>query len=125
MKPVSRKSPSPVLSLLALALTSCAPAYRGEPVSGSLDVSDPQVALGQQVFNKNCQQCHPKAAAGLAPGISGKPLPGSLIKFQVRRGLGSMPAFSEEQISEKELDAVVAYIQKLREHEAGSADESS
>jgi mono/diheme cytochrome c family protein len=118
------KTSAPVLAPLALihVLTSCGPAYRGEPISGPLNISDPQLALGQQVYGKYCQECHPGTAAGLAPGISDKPLPGWLIKFQVRHGLGAMPAFSEEHISEKELNAVVAYIRELRKHRAKSTD---
>ena len=100
---------------LSLILVNCAPAYRGEPIAGPLDASDPQVALGQLVFDEHCHQCHPGGAAGLGPGINDKPLPGSLIKFQVRNGLGVMPAFSEEQIMEGELDALVAYMLALRE----------
>lgn len=37
--------------------------------------------------------------------INNKPLPGFLIKFQVRNGLGAMPAFSKEHVSPEELDA--------------------
>jgi mono/diheme cytochrome c family protein len=119
VKFASLKLPTLLWAQLAFVfmLTSCVPAYRGEPISGPLDISDPQVALGQQVFDKNCQECHPRAAAGLGPGIKDKPLPGWLIKLQVRNGLGVMPAFSEEQISETELDAVVAYLRRLRTHE--------
>ena len=107
----------PFLLLLALAiLAGCAPAYRGEPIVGPLDTLEPQLALGQLVFDRECSQCHPGGAAGLGPGINDKPLPGPLIAFQVRHGLGAMPAFSEEQISEEELDAVVAYLLRLREH---------
>jgi mono/diheme cytochrome c family protein len=120
----SLRSLALALALLALApvLASCGPAYRGEPISGPLNISDPKVALGQQVFDRNCQECHPRTAAGLAPGITDKPLPGWLIKFQVRHGLGAMPSFSEERISERELNAVVAYISKLRKHRTKSTN---
>jgi mono/diheme cytochrome c family protein len=37
-----------------------------------------------------------------------------LIRFQVRHGLGAMPAFSEKEIGDRELDDLVAYLKALR-----------
>jgi mono/diheme cytochrome c family protein len=105
------------LVLLAGLLAGCAPAYRGEPLVGPLDVSAPQVALGQRVFAANCDQCHPGGAGGLGPSLNDKPLPGGLIAYQVRNGLGAMPAFSEVQLADEELDALILYLVRLREHE--------
>ena len=102
--------------LYVLLLTACAPAYRGEPIVGPLDTSDPQVALGERVFAANCNQCHPGGAGGLGFSLNDKPLPGWLIEYQVRNGLGAMPAFSQAQVSDSELDALVAYLVRLREH---------
>ncbi|MEX2542963.1 MAG: cytochrome c [Trueperaceae bacterium] len=106
----------PLLALLLLV--ACGPAYRGEPLYGPLNVSDPQVAHGEQVFDAHCHQCHPGGDAGLGFGINDKPLPGWLIKFQVRHGLGAMPSFSQEQIDDEELDALVAYLFALRRHDS-------
>jgi hypothetical protein len=52
--------------------------------------------------------------AGLAPGINHMPLPDFLVRFQVRNGLGAMPAFGPDQISDAELDALVTYLNELR-----------
>ena len=79
-------------------------ARRGEPFLGALRISEPGIARGQQVFYRDCHQCHPGGEAGLGPAINNKPLPGFLIKFQVRNGLGAMPAFSQNEISPEELD---------------------
>lgn len=49
---------------------------------------------------------------GLAPSIINKPLPGFMIKFQVRNGLGAMPSFKKERLSKDELNDVVAYIKE-------------
>ena len=103
-----------LLGLLTL-LYGCAPAYRGAPILGPLESSNPQVAHGERVFAANCNQCHPTGGRGLGPGITNKPLPDWVVRFQVRNGLGEMPAFSEEEISSEELDAVVAYLNTLRE----------
>lgn len=100
--------------LVALA-AACAPVYDGEPILGPLDTSDPQVALGQVVFAAQCDQCHPNGTRGIGLGIVNKPLPGFVIWAQVRSGLGQMPAFSEAEISDRELAAIIAYVDALRE----------
>jgi mono/diheme cytochrome c family protein len=62
----------------------------------------------------HCHKCHPNGEAGLAPGINDKPLPEFLMKTQVRVGLGAMPSFSREQISDQELDDLIRYLKTLR-----------
>lgn len=103
------------LLALALLIVACAPAYRGTPTLEPLEIDDPQVALGQKVFFANCHQCHTGGSKSLGLGITNKPLPDWAIRFQVRNGIGQMPAFSEEEISDAELDALVAYLNALRE----------
>ncbi|MDQ3397274.1 MAG: cytochrome c [Deinococcota bacterium] len=104
-----------------LFLAACGPAYRGEPVVGPLSLSEPELLQGQQVFMAHCHSCHPGGAAGLGPSLNDKPLPGGLIAFQVRNGLGVMPAFSSEEMSDADLSALVAYLQALREHSGDAA----
>jgi mono/diheme cytochrome c family protein len=96
-----------------LSLPGCL-ARRSEPLVGPLEIRDESVAQGRQAFMRTCYQCHPEGAAGLGPGINDKPLPGGLIKFQVRHGLGAMPAFGPEKISDEELDGIVAYLKAMR-----------
>ena len=77
--------------------------------------AEPQVALGERVFARACHACHPQALAGLGPGIIDEPIPRWLVRLQVRVGLGVMPGFSTEEIDDEELDALVAYLDALRE----------
>jgi mono/diheme cytochrome c family protein len=105
--------------LMLLLLVACGPAYRGAPLYGPLESSSPQVVQGKAVFDHHCQQCHPGGDAGLGPAINNLPLPAGFIKFQVRNGLGVMPAFSEADISDAELDALVQYLLELRRHGQG------
>jgi mono/diheme cytochrome c family protein len=104
------------LMISGLLLTAGCSARRGEPIVGPLLISEPGIARGQQVFYRECHQCHPGGEAGLGPAINNKPLPGFLIKFQVRNGLGAMPAFSQNEISPEELDLLVDYLKALRNH---------
>jgi mono/diheme cytochrome c family protein len=64
-----------------------------------------------------CYQCHPGGMAGLGPAINDKPLPGWLIKTQVRQGLGAMPSFDESELSDADLEALVEYISALKNAE--------
>lgn len=115
MKPRTIRALLPMVVLVGV-LAGCAPAYRGEPIAGPLDVSDPQLARGRQIFAVYCHQCHPGGAGGLGPSLNDKPLPGWLIAYQVRHGLGAMPAFSPERISDEELEALIHYLEQLRGH---------
>lgn len=105
---------SAAMALALLALASCGSARRSVPVAGPMMIADQQVALGEQVFMRECSVCHPRGEAGLAPGINNKSLPEFLIKFQVRNGIGAMPSFSEEHVTPEELDAIVEYLQHMR-----------
>lgn len=99
--------------LLCLLAAGCS-ARRGEPVAGPLRATSPEVARGEVAFDEHCSHCHPGGEKGLAPAINNKPLPGFLIKFQVRHGMGAMPAFSDKEIKDEELDALVRYLKVLR-----------
>jgi mono/diheme cytochrome c family protein len=99
-----------------LVQAGCGSARRGEPITGPLQLSTPDSARGQMVFMRHCHQCHPGGEAGLGPALNNKPLPGFMMILQVRHGLGAMPSFSEQHISDEELDALIAYVKALRHH---------
>lgn len=105
----------PILAAL-LMLTGCGSARRGEPVAPPLSASSSTVARGETIFMHACHQCHPKGEAGLGPALNNKPLPAFMIRFQVRHGLGAMPAFSEKDLSDRDLDRVIAYLKALRKN---------
>ena len=97
-----------------LMTASCGSARRGEPLVGPIALTTPAEMHGEKVFMAHCSFCHPKGETGLGPAINDKPLPGFLIKTQVRSGLGAMPAFSRADISPDDLDAIVAYLMAIR-----------
>jgi mono/diheme cytochrome c family protein len=101
------------LSILVTA-TACGTARRSEPLTGEHQLASAQLVRGEVVYAVQCAQCHPGGEAGLGPSINDKPLPTWLIRFQVRNGLGVMPAFSPEQISPEDLDALIVYLKELR-----------
>ena len=103
------------IAILLILLAGCS-ARRSEPVAGPFVPSSPVLAQGEVAFDEHCSRCHPGGEKGLAPAINNKPLPGFLMKFQVRHGLGAMPAFSERELPPDELDALVKYLKALRRH---------
>lgn len=104
-----------VLTLLLLQ-GGCGSARRGEPFAPAFKADSAELARGEMVFMRYCHQCHPGGEAGIGPAINNKPLPGFMIKMQVRNGLGAMPAFSEISIGNAELDSLVLYLKALRRH---------
>jgi mono/diheme cytochrome c family protein len=111
-----------LFALAAVAITfaaGCGSARRDEPITHPLVPQNQTIALGQRVFAANCDQCHPGGSGGEGPALNNRFLPGAFISLQVRSGLGAMPPFDQTQISDKELDAVIAYLQSL--HDLGGA----
>ena len=105
-----------ILILLLLCTTGCGSARRGEPIAGPISLSTDSARHGQQLFMKHCHQCHPGGEAGLGPALNNKPLPGFLMRFQIRHGYGAMPAFGEEQIASDDVTALLEYLHALRQH---------
>lgn len=51
---------------------------------------------------------------GLGPSLNEKPLPGFAMKFQIRHGLGTIPAFLPERLSDQDVEQIVEYLVTLR-----------
>ncbi|MBF0335497.1 MAG: cytochrome c [Alphaproteobacteria bacterium] len=96
-----------------LLLAACGSARRGEPIVGPIAFS-PAASRGERAYMRVCHQCHPGGEAGLGPSLNDKPLPGFLIRFQARHGLGAMPAFDAGRVGGDELDDIVTYLGALR-----------
>lgn len=103
------------VGLLGLAI-GCSSARRSEPILGHPPAAW-ALEAGRRSFYQYCHSCHPGGEAGLGPALNNKPLPGSLIAWQARHGLGAMPAFDDDELSEEELAAIVEYLLALRASE--------
>lgn len=102
--------------LIAAILSGCGTARRSEPVAGPLPPLNASVAKGEALFDQHCNNCHQGGEGGLGPAINDKPLPRFLMRFQIRRGLGAMPGFTEEQIGDADLESLIDYLVALRRH---------
>jgi len=98
----------------AVSLLACSGEHRDAPYTSALSTTDGHIANGQVVYMRYCHQCHPGGAAGVGPALNDKPLPVWAMKFQVRHGVGAMPAFKEDRISAQDLDDLIAYEKALR-----------
>jgi len=92
----------------------CSSSRRDALVARQVNISNRQLEIGQRVFMAECNQCHPGGAAGLGPALNNKPIPGIVLRFQVRHGLGAMPKFDHSQISSEALSDLVLYVKTLR-----------
>lgn len=106
---------SVALAVLALAtMTACGPSRRG-PAFGTPREFTAQEQEGRVLFMRHCNMCHPGGSGGLGPSINNKPLPAVAMRTQIRQGVGSMPAFTEEMLSDAHVDAIVAYLNEMQE----------
>ena len=103
-----------VIALAFVITAGCGSDRRDDPFTQPLDLSDPKIALGQQVFMHNCNECHPGGSAGLGPSLNNRGLFAWYIKFKVRNGGGGMPAFSVDRVTDTQLDAAADYLLQLR-----------
>jgi mono/diheme cytochrome c family protein len=99
----------------AVLFVGCS-ARRGEAIRGPLTNMSPEAQSGQKHFMMTCNKCHPLGEGGLAPAINDKPFPDFLKRFQVRHGLGVMPAFDKRELTDQQLNEILAYIRALRHH---------
>lgn len=99
-----------ILSLIIVA-ASCARRH-SEPITGStVDYRNARIVHGHALYDQYCQKCHPSGEAGLGPDAVNKP--GFARRFQVRHGLGVMPAFKKNVISKADLKDMMVYMNDL------------
>ncbi len=71
-------------------------------------------AAAQTVFQESCAPCHGiRGEGGIAPQLAGRSLAATVVSSRVRGGGLVMPAFSAQQMSDRELQDLVTYINGL------------
>lgn len=102
--------------ILAPVLFSLSCKSRKEaPYITPLENASIEVQEGKLLFHNYCNKCHPDGTAGLGPSIINKPLPDFLIRFQIRNGLGVMPAFKKEYLPDEDVKKIISYINALQD----------
>lgn len=72
---------------------------------------------GHNKYMQYCQKCHPMGESGLGPALNNNPAPGFIKRFQVRHGLGAMPAFKKDVISRNDLNNIMHYMKTMKKSE--------
>ncbi|MEX2336218.1 MAG: cytochrome c [Fulvivirga sp.] len=98
--------------MIIMLLSGCS-ARKGVPYSQPLTLESKELKEGLVLFNEYCNSCHPGGSSGLGPAINNKALPQFLIRFQVRNGIGTMPAF-RKVLTDEEVKSIAAYVVHLR-----------
>ena len=77
--------------------------------------TEPDPAVGQQIWaQKPCIGCHgPNAEGNIGPKLAGTALEFDEVLLKVRTGAAPMPAFTEEEISDLEVQHILAWLQSL------------
>ena len=113
-----------IISLLLVALlfgmrmSSCS-APKTAPLSEVIELPTEKLRQGRVLFDEYCASCHPNGMAGVGLAIINKPLPENLIRFQIRNGIGVMPAFDEKMLSDEQVESIAEYLVFLRKGKKG------
>ncbi len=111
--PTPVAKPAATMAPAAPAATKpAAPTAAAQPAAVAASQGNP--TAGKAVFDQYCNGCHPNGNQGTGPALRGRNLSADRIKTQVRNGGGGMPAFSTGQISDQQLNDLVAYVQSLQ-----------
>jgi ubiquinol-cytochrome c reductase cytochrome c subunit len=99
------------------ALTEYIGSLGGPPIP-SVDPAAGDLSDGQELFTSHCAGCHQAMAkGGVVPGAVAPSLQQATptqIAEAVRVGPSLMPAFTERDIDQKELDAITRYVLSTR-----------
>jgi ubiquinol-cytochrome c reductase cytochrome c subunit len=94
----------------------------GGPPIPTVDLQGANLSLGQQLFATNCAACHTITGVGdaLSNGLKAPslyPATPTQIAAAMRTGPGNMPRFGPRQLSDREVNDIVAYVKYLRRPE--------
>jgi mono/diheme cytochrome c family protein len=99
-----------ITGLLAIGLLSCI-IRKSEPITQKTFVpANEHIANGQRLFMAYCNKCHPGGEGGLGPSINSNPAPQFIKRFQMRHGLGVMPAFKKDDLSKSSLHDISRFL---------------
>jgi mono/diheme cytochrome c family protein len=100
-----------------LALAASCASRRTEPVKlKTFSSNDSHILNGEKLFMLHCHKCHPAGEAGLGPALNSNPAPQFIKRFQMRHGLGVMPAFDKSEISKENLRDISKYMKAWKKY---------
>ena len=105
-------------TFICFLITLAACSARRMPATQAKTENRPEVVMGRDKYMQYCQKCHPMGEAGLGPALNNNPAPGFAMRFQVRHGLGPMPAFKPDVISREDLNNIMLYVKSMKRRKA-------
>jgi mono/diheme cytochrome c family protein len=102
---------------MLMLLAACTPAKQTASEISPMRMSDTAIQTGERLYNTYCYKCHAMGTGGLGFSLNDKPLPRFAIRLQIRHGLGYMPAFSEEVLSDQQVEEIIDYVIAMRHHD--------
>jgi mono/diheme cytochrome c family protein len=109
----------PILILFIFVIAASCSSRRSQPITGTLPGE--QYQRGNLLYKQHCNSCHPGGEAGQGPALNSLHVPAFVKRFQVRHGLGAMPAFKKDKISRSELHDITAYMSALQKQKGIAA----
>jgi mono/diheme cytochrome c family protein len=107
--------PSPTETTTAATATMVASATTAAAPTSPPGTAEPDPAVGQQLWaQKPCIGCHGAQAEGIiGPRLAGTVLDFDEVLLKVRTGAAPMPAFTEADVSDLEVQHIYAWLQSL------------
>ncbi|KMK77449.1 c-type cytochrome [Alkalihalobacillus pseudalcaliphilus] len=85
----------------------------GDEEANDVDGGTVDVAQAEEVYNQSCIGCHGgDLSGGGGPALTGKGFTADDIYTVIRNGQGTMPSFSESQISDEEAENLALWIEE-------------
>lgn len=111
------------MALVAYVTSLDPPGSQGPPIPDVDGWREADLARGLELFVANCAACHGPTGAGIAVGqndVSSNLDIASPIEIAeaVRAGPGVMPRFSDEIVTDADLEAVVRWVRSLDERDS-------
>ncbi len=103
-----------VVYIISLMTVLACTSRRMPTASTGGSIQEERLNNGHLKYMQYCQKCHPSAEAGLGPALSNNPAPGFVKRFQVRHGLGVMPAFKSDVISKEDVKDIMHYLRAVK-----------
>ena len=76
-------------------------------------IASTDVQRGEEQFELYCADCHPDGEEDVGPSLIADPHPPATLRRQIREGSGKMRPFSENRLSDEDLEAILAYMNTL------------
>jgi len=116
--PRGRRTVLGAIYLVSIGIASVGVVACGDGNTPSSPVTGTQAVLdsGQAVFNRYCAVCHPGGNRGSGPAL--RPLVPNRTDAQlrdvIRTGKAQMPGYKSGQISDEQMDHLIAYMRSLK-----------